>query len=406
MAEIDSIVVVGAGQAGAWAVETLGREGFAGRIVLVGEEAHLPYERPPLSKGVLAGTQEPDSCRLIPGERYEEIGAELVLGVRAERVDREVRRVELSNGEAVAYDRLILATGSRVRRLSLPGAELPGVHYLRTLDESLDLGARLREGARVVLVGGGYIGMEVAATARGRGCQVTVVELQDRVMARVVPDEIGRYLEGVHRDKGVEILTGLGVESFERRGGDLAVLTSDGRALAADAIVVGIGIQPNLELAQDAGLEVEDGVLVDEFGRSSDPNIFAAGDVARHYNPVLGRRIRLESWQNAQNQGIAVARGLCGSGEPYGEIPWFWSDQYDLNIQIAGMPEAWGTIVIRGQMAERKFLAVNLEDDLVTGVVAINSGRDLRFARRLMETKQPVTAEALADPSVPLKKLL
>jgi thioredoxin reductase len=273
MADIDSIVVVGAGQAGAWTVDTLRREGFKGRIVLIGEEAHVPYERPPLSKGILAGRQEPDSCHLHGRQHYHEIGVELVLGVRAERLDREGQKVELSNGEAVAYDRLVLATGSRVRRLALPGAELPGVCYLRTLDESLALGARLRDGARVVLVGGGYIGMEVAATARGRGCRVTVVELQERVMARVVPDEIGRYLEAVHRDQGAEILTGLGVEGFERRGEDLAVLTGDGRALAADAIVVGIGIQPNVELAQDAGLEVDDGVLVDEFGRSSDPHL-------------------------------------------------------------------------------------------------------------------------------------
>jgi NADPH-dependent 2,4-dienoyl-CoA reductase/sulfur reductase-like enzyme len=170
--------------------------------------------------------------------------------------------------------------------------------------------------------------------------------------------------------------------------------------------VVGIGIQPNVELAQDAGLEVDDGVLVDEFGRSSDPHILAAGDVARHSNPLLGRRVRLESWQNAQNQAIAVARGLCGGSEPYGEVPWFWSDQYDLNIQIAGLPEAWGTIVVRGEMAEGKFIALNLEDGLVTGAVAVNAPRDLRFARRLIETKRPVTAEALADISVPLKKLL
>jgi 3-phenylpropionate/trans-cinnamate dioxygenase ferredoxin reductase subunit len=406
MAEFDSIVVVGAGQAGAWTVDTLRREGFKGRIVLIGEEAHVPYERPPLSKGILAGRQEPDSCHLHGRRHYHEIGVELVLGVRAERLDREGQKVELSNGEAVAYDRLVLATGSRVRRLSLPGVEFPGVCYLRTLDESLALGARLRDGARVVLVGGGYIGMEVAATARGRGCRVTVVELQERVMARVVPDEIGRYLEAVHRDQGAEILTGLGVEGFERRGEDLAVLTGDGRALAADAIVVGIGIQPNVELAQDAGLEVDDGVLVDEFGRSSDPHILAAGDVARHFNPLLGRRVRLESWQNAQNQAIAVARGLCGGSAPYGEVPWFWSDQYDLNIQIAGLPEAWGTIVVRGEMAEGKFIAINLEDGLVTGAVAVNAPRDLRFARRLIETKRPVTAEVLADISVPLKKLL
>jgi NADPH-dependent 2,4-dienoyl-CoA reductase/sulfur reductase-like enzyme len=210
----------------------------------------------------------------------------------------------------------------------------------------------------------------------------------------------------VHRENGVEILTGLGVEGFERRGEELAVLTSDGRALAADTIVVGIGIQPNVELAREAGLEVDDGVLVDEFGRSSDPQILAAGDVARHFNPLLGRRIRLESWQNAQNQAIVVAKGLCGGTEPYGEIPWFWSDQYDLNIQIAGLPEAWGPIVVRGDMAEGKFVAINLEDGLVTGAVAVNSPRDLRFARRLIETKQPVTAEALVDISVPLKNLL
>ena len=406
MAKTEQIVVVGAGQAGGWVVETLRAEGFDGRLTLVGEESHVPYEHPPLSKGLLAGAQEPASCALKARAHYDERDVTLRLGVTAERLDRERRLVALSDGDALPYDRLVLATGSRVRRLPLPGADLPGIFYLRTLDDSLAIRAHLKPTARLVLVGGGYIGLEVAATARKRGCAVTIVELQERVMARVVPDEIGDFLERVHRTEGVEILTGLGVAGFERRGDKLAVLTGNGRVLAADAVVIGVGIQPNQEIARDAGLATDDGIVVDEFGRSSDRRITAVGDVARHFNPLLGRRIRLESWQNAQNQAIAVARAMLGGKAPYAEVPWFWSDQYDLNIQIAGLPEAWGPVVLRGDPADRKFTAFCLQDGRLAGAIAVNSPRDLRIARGLIETGRQVSAAALVDPSVALKSLL
>ncbi|MBI3709509.1 MAG: FAD-dependent oxidoreductase [Proteobacteria bacterium] len=404
MTAAESIVIVGAGQAGGWVAATLRNEGFTGRVVLVGEESYAPYERPPLSKSLLAGERPIEKCYIRPPVFYTERDVDLRLGTRVEEIDTVRRRIALSDGERLAYDKLVFATGARVRRLKLPGAELPGLHYLRTIDDCLAIRAALKPGARVVLVGGGYIGLEVAATARKLGCAVVIVEMQRMVMARIVPEGISRYLAELHRGHGVEILTEVGVAGFER-GSPLRVCCDGGRNFDADLVVVGVGIEPNVELARAAGIATEDGVVVDEFGRSAVPGIYAAGDVARHFNPLLGRHIRLESWQNAQNQAIAVARGLCGKPVAYGEVPWFWSDQFDLKIQIVGLPERWGEVVLRGDMAANRFTAFSLADGIVNAAIAVNTPLDIRFARKFIAERQRLAPSALADPQIPLKTL-
>jgi 3-phenylpropionate/trans-cinnamate dioxygenase ferredoxin reductase subunit len=405
MASRPAYVILGAGQAGGWAAQTLRAEGFDGRITLVGDEAWPPYERPPLSKRLLAGDEGPEIAFLRDQGFYREHDVELRLGCRALALDRGGKRVTLDDGDTLPYDRLLLATGARVRRLALPGADLEGIHYLRTIDDALALRAGLASGAALVIVGAGYIGLEVAAAARGRGCRVTVIEMQDRPLSRVVAPEISSFLAEVHREQGVAILTGTGVTAFEGTGRVERIVCTDGSTHDADLVVIGVGIAPEQTLAVESGLDADDGVLVDQYGRTSDQAIYAAGDVANRPAPATGRRLRLESWQNAQNQAVAAARAMLGKGEPYDEIPWFWSDQYDLNLQIVGAPAAWDRVILRGDPGERRFVAFYLRDEVVVCANAVNSPRELRFARRLIEQGKPVPAEALADPDVPLKSL-
>ena len=402
----ETYVIVGAGQAGHWAAMTLRAEGFAGRVVLVGEEPHRPYERPPLSKAVLAGKAEPGVAFFNAAEAYEARGIELHLGTRVQAIDPAARRVSLAGGGDLSYDKLLLATGSRVRRIPVPGAELANIFYLRGLDDCLAIQSRLTPGARLVVVGGGYIGLEAAATARGRKCQVTVIEVQDQVLARVAAPELGQFFAAAHRDSGVDIRCGLGVAGFEGAGRVERVRCADGTALEADLVVVGIGVAPGTELAEASGLAVDNGILVDEAGRSSDPHIFAAGDVSNHPNPLLGRRVRLESWQNAQNQAIATATAMCGQEVAYAEVPWFWSDQYDLNLQMLGLPETWDRAIQRGEMGARSFTMFYLSQGRLVAASAVNSAKDIAVARRLIQSAKPVDAAALANPEVRLKTLL
>ena len=399
------VVIVGGGQAGAWAAATLRDEGFDGRVVLVGEEAHIPYERPPLSKAVLSGAQGAESCAVKPADFYGERNIELRLGCRAGALDRERRRLELTDGESLRYEQLVLATGARPRRLALPGSELAGIHYLRTLDDSLALRARLRPDTRVVLIGGGYIGLEVAATAATLGCQVTVVEALPEILARTMPAALSRVIAERHREKGVVIETGLKTEGFEDGGGFVLVRFADGRSVEADVVVVGIGIVPNAEIAEAAGIACDDGILVDEYGCTSDPAVFAAGDATRHHNPLLGRLVRLESWQNAQNQAIATARNLLAKAAPYAEIPWFWSDQFDMNIQAVGLAETWDQVAFRGAVEGGRFTVFCLSEGVLVAAYAVNAARDIRFARQMIADQRRPAPERLSDPDFPLKRL-
>jgi 3-phenylpropionate/trans-cinnamate dioxygenase ferredoxin reductase subunit len=402
----ETIVIVGAGQAGGWAAQTLRSEGFKGRIVLIGDEPHRPYERPPLSKAVLAGDAHADSTSLVKPEAFDLLGIDWRPKVTATRIDRAARLLHLTQGEPLHYDKLILCSGGRARRLDVPGADLPGVHMLRSIEDAAALGAALSAGKHLLIVGGGWIGLEVAATARKKGMQVTVVEAMPRLCERTVPPLISDYLLRLHRAHGVEVVLGTGVRQFARLpAGRLCATLGDGREIACDAVLVGIGLVANDELAREAGVACEGGVLVDAQCRSSDADILAAGDVATWHCEWAGRWMRLESWQNAQEQGIAAARAALGIAVNHQPLPWFWSDQYDVNLQIFGMPAPSHRIVVRGDPDTHSFVVFFLDEDKVVAALGPNSAKDLRFARRLIERRSSVDPERLADRQVPLAKL-
>jgi 3-phenylpropionate/trans-cinnamate dioxygenase ferredoxin reductase subunit len=399
-----TIVIIGAGQAGGWAAKTLRAEGYAGRIVLVGAERHPSHERPPLSKAVLSGAAAPETTHLFKPEEHAALNMDFRAETRATRIDRAAKRVELAGGETIPYDKLILTTGGTARRLPVPGGDLPRVLYLRTIDDSLAIRAALGPGKRLVVIGGGWIGLEVAATARKLGASVIVVEGLDRLCARTVPPAISAFLKVRHEREGVDIRLGAGVKAIED-GARLVVRLADGSALEADAIVAGIGLEPDVALAREAGLTVDNGVIVDEQGRTSDPDVFAAGDCANTPLPCLGRRVRLESWANAQNQAIVAAKAALGQDARYDELPWFWSDQYDVNLQILGLPARWPEPVVRGDPASGSFSHFYLDGERIAAIVSVNAPRDLRAAKKLVQTRKPVSAASLADPAVQLQRL-
>jgi 3-phenylpropionate/trans-cinnamate dioxygenase ferredoxin reductase component len=401
----DGIVIVGGGQAGGRAAGALRKAGYAAPIVLVGAEPEHPYERPPLSKAVLRGEKAPGTAALVPAGFYEENRIELVKGLRVDGIDAAAHRAVLSDGRSLAYAKLLLATGGRVRTLPFAPLGRPGVHYLRTVADALALGAALRGVRRLVVIGGGFLGLEVAASARLLGLEVALVEIKPHLLDRAMAPEIARHVEALHRTRGVTFHLGATVADI--LGGDRmeAVELGDGTRLAADLVVVAVGIVPNIELAAAAGAALGDGILVDHQGRTSLPDIFAAGDVANHPNPILGRRLRLESWQNAQNQGIAAARAMAGEDIAYAEVPWFWSDQYDANIQMVGAPEATDQVVLRGEPAGGRFLCFNLTQGAVTGATAFNMGGEIRFARKLVERRARLDPALLADPARKLKDI-
>lgn len=406
-AEEKTIAIVGAGQAGGWAAQTLRSEGFGGRIVLIGDEAHRPYERPPLSKSVLAGEALPETTSLQKPEAFDALNVDWRPGVSATRIDSAAKRLHLSGGDVVGYDKLILCTGGRARRLGIPGSELPGVFTLRNLDDAAALGAALVPGGRLLVIGGGWIGLEVASTARRKGLEVTVVEAMQRLCERTVPSEISGYLLRLHASHGVHVELGMGIERLaqDADGNGLIATLADGRTLTCDVVLAGIGLIANDELAREAGLQCEGGIVVDSQCRSSDPDILAAGDVAVWHCERAGRRMRLESWQNAQEQGIAAARSALGIAVDHQPLPWFWSDQYGINLQIFGMPAPGHRAVVRGDMESDSFVVFFLDGGKVAAALGPNAARDLRFARRLIERGTEVTPEQLADLQVPLSRL-
>ncbi len=406
MADDRTFVIVGGGQAGGWTAKTLRDQGFEGGVVLIADEPFVPHERPPLSKAVLLGDEPPESTYLWPADSYDEWRIELRLGQLATRISPDDHTIELDGGETVAYDRLMIATGARVRRLPVTGAELAGIHYLRGIRDTEAIRGDLASGARVVVVGGGWIGLEVAAAASRLGGRVTVVEALDQLCARALTPDLADWVLALHRGHGVDVRLGTSVERFEGSERIARAVLSDGTAIEADVAIIGIGVVPNVELAAAAGIAVDNGIVVDDMGRSSDPDIFAAGDVTNHPNALLGRRIRLESWENAQNQAINAAKAMLGAGEPYAEIPWFWSDQYDVNIQLVGLPEGWTETVTRGDRDSGQFIVFYLKDGRIDGAAAIDTPRDIRFARRLMAAGKIVDPTQLADPDVKLQALL
>jgi NADPH-dependent 2,4-dienoyl-CoA reductase/sulfur reductase-like enzyme len=399
------IVIVGAGQAGARAAEALRAGGFAGVVTLVGEEDEPPYERPALSKGVLLGTEAFETAYCLPRSFYDEKQIELKLSTRVEAIAPAAQRLLLSNGDWLPYDKLLLCTGSRVR--PLPGApDIAGVHYLRTVADCRRLAPVLRPGGRLVVVGGGFIGLEVVSTAAKRGMSVAVVERQASLLERAVPRGIAAAVERIQRARGVTIH--LGVAAAEILGDQCVtdVRLTDGTVIPADAVVVGIGIIPNTELAEAAGAASEDGLIVDDRGRTTLANVYAAGDVTNHPNPILGRRLRLESWQNAQNQAITVARNMIGADAPYAEVPWFWSDQFDTNIQMVGAAAPDATVHWRGDPDSGRAMAFAVEQGRLRCAVAFNLGADIRFARKLIERGAMLPPEMLCDQGRKLRDIV
>nr|WBU15410.1 rhodocoxin reductase [uncultured bacterium] len=405
MAPRSTVVIVGANLAGGRAAEALRKEGFDGRIFLVGEEPHPPYERPPLSKEYLRGEMPREELFVQPESFWAEQEIELLMGVRAVSLDLAHKRVELSSGERLSFDKLLLATGGRVRRLEVPGADLEGIHYLRTVDDSEALARELRPGRRLAIVGAGFIGSEVAASAREKGLEVTMIEVLPLPLQKALGPEVGRIYADIHRQHGVELVLGEGVERFEGDSRLQAVVTSTGRRIECDLALVGVGIVPATELAEAVGLTVDNGIVVNEFCQTSHPDVYAAGDVANFYSPVLGRRLRVEHWHNAQNQGMAAARSML-RGEPYAEVPWFWSDQYDLNMQYVGFADAWDRLVFRGDVEARRFTAFYLRQGRLEAALAINRPRDIRAARELIQARAALDPERLADESQDLRSLL
>jgi len=400
-----AIVIVGAGHAGGCAASALRAAGHKGPVTLLGIEPHPPYERPPLSKELLQGAVPTEKTYLRPAAWYAEHEVDLRLGAEAVEIDRAAGRVRLADGESVAYDSLLLTTGARPRLLRIPGGEGPRVFYLRDIADSLRLRERLVPDVRFAVIGAGFIGLEVAATAKKRGAAVTVLELAPQVLARVTPPEIADYVGDLHRRNGVVLRTGVAVTAIEESGDHLVIVLKDGERIEADYAAIGIGAVPNTEVAAAAGIVCEDGVRVDQFGHTSDDHVFAAGDVTRHFNPIVGRYIRLEAWQNAQNQALAVAKVMAGGTQPFAEVPWFWTDQFDMNLQMAGAPERWDELVFRGDPAERSFTVFHLEGGKVVAVTTVNAIRDMRWGRMLIERGRAVDRALLADKQVKLQDL-
>jgi 3-phenylpropionate/trans-cinnamate dioxygenase ferredoxin reductase subunit len=336
---------------------------------------------------------------------YTDKNIDLRLGVSATAIDRAARQVKLSTGDALCYDTLVIATGARPRKLQVPGADLDGIFYLRTLADSQAIGARLGPDKRLAIIGGGYVGLEVAASATKLGCKVTVIEMQERLLARVAGAEIARFYEDAHRQAGVDLHFGVVIEAFTGDGKVESVRLTDGTAVPADVVVVGVGAIPNTELAADAGLAVENGIVVDAFGRTGDPAIFAIGDATNHPNDLLHKRLRLESVPAAMGQARAAASAITGNPKPFQELPWFWSDQYDLKLQIAGLSEVGDHVVLRGDPATRRFAAYYLREGTMVAVNAVNSAKDFMGAKKLiLEGRKPDLAK-LTDPTVPLAEV-
>jgi len=401
-----TFILLGGGLASATAAATLRAEGFDGRVIIVGDENHIPYSRPPLSKDVLRGEKSPERTWLRPVAWYANKDIELQLGVRAVAVDPRAHRVELAGRASLAYDKLLVATGGIPRTLDIPGTDLPGVFYLRRLDDALALREHLIPAAQVVVIGAGFIGAEVAASARTLGCKVTMFEIAEIPLGRALGPTIGQIYADLHRERGVVLCTGAGVERIEGHGHVQRVVTIDGRVHEASVVVIGVGLLPDLELARRSGFAFGNGIVVDEYCQTSVDDVFAAGDIAHHPNHFLGRRIRVEHWQNAQHQGTAAARNMLGQQKPFCEVPWVWSDQYEHNLQIVGLPGPTERVVVRGDAATRNFSAFFVRDGRLAAALAVNRPEDVRVARLMIQHGTEVTEAHLGDVDTPLGELV
>jgi len=405
MTSDQTFVIVGAGLAGAKAVETLRTEGFEGRLVLIGSEAERPYERPPLSKEYLRGEAGREQVYVHDEGFYAANDIELRLGATAVGLDTSAREVALGDGERLRYDRLLLATGAEPRRLSIPGAELDGVLYLRSVEDSDALRRRLDRGGRVVVIGAGWIGAEVAASARQRGLDVTVLDPMAVPLERVLGSEVGAVYRDIHTDHGVRMLLGTGVEAFEGTASVERVRTSDGRRLECDFVVVGVGVQPRTGLAARAGIAIDNGILVDEQLQTGAAAVFAAGDVANAQHRFYGERIRVEHWDNALHQGPLAARAMLGQADSYDRLPYFFSDQYDVGMEYSGFARSWDRVVFRGDPATREFIVFWIAEDRVVAGMNVGIWDVSDPIRRLIRERIAVTERDLGDPDIALALL-
>lgn len=399
-------LIIGASHAGASLATAVRKEGWAGRILVIGDETALPYHRPPLSKALLMGEKTPDQIEIFKATVYEKSNIEFLLGVSVESIDRIAKTVQLNNGETLTYDKLGLCTGARVRKLEIPGANLKGVHYLRTLADAQAIQADVKPGGKAVIVGGGYIGLETAASLRKLGMEVTVLEMMNRILERVTAPELSAYYHDLHSRNGVNIV--VNAQALELRGKERVqqVVCNEDRVLDADLVIIGIGVIPNTELAAAAGLEINNGVVVDDCAQTTDPDIVAVGDCTNHPNDLLGYRLRLESVPNAMEQAKAAAASICGQQKPYHSLPWFWSDQYSAKLQITGMNRGYDRVVIRGVPSTDQFVAWYLKGDQVLAADCINNPKDFMSAKKIIGQKLTVKDSDLADVSVDLNSLI
>jgi 3-phenylpropionate/trans-cinnamate dioxygenase ferredoxin reductase subunit len=400
-----TFAIVGASLAGAKAAEELRSAGFDGRVLLLGSEPERPYERPPLTKDYLRGESPREKAYVHEAGFYEQNGIELETAATVTAIDPSASRIALDGGRTVEFDRLLLTTGAEPRRISIPGAGLDGVHYLRTLADCDELRERIASGGRAVVVGAGWIGCELAASARQRGLEVTVVDPLEQPLERVLGPEVGSFYRDVHADHGVELALGEGVDAFEGDGAVERVRTSGGRAFECDFVLVGIGVQPRVDLARDAGIELDDGIVVDERLTTSAPNVFAAGDVAHAWHPFFGERIRVEHWANALNQGPAAARAMLGEAVSYDRLPYFYSDQYDVGMEYSGYARRWDDVVFRGDPAGGEFVAFWLRDGRVAAGMNVNVWDVNEHVQALIHSRRQVDVDALRDPDTPLESL-
>ncbi|MBA3069774.1 MAG: pyridine nucleotide-disulfide oxidoreductase [Hyphomonas sp.] len=406
MQDAKDIVVIGAGQAAAQAVQSLRSGGYAGSLTIIGDEPALPYQRPPLSKAYMKGEFAEERLYFKPASWYEEQIVEVLLGTRAVRIDRAHQQVHLGHGGQLPYDALILATGSRPRPLPVPGADLNGVHDLRTLADVEQLRPKMVAGRRLVIIGAGYIGLEAAAVARQMGVDVTVIEMAPRVLARVTSPVISEFYTAEHRRQGVTILTGAHLARLEGEAGEVSgAVLADGTTIKADMVLAGIGILPNEELAREAGIACSNGILVDRDARTSDPHVFAAGDCASRPLVHYGRTGRLESVHNAIEQGKLAAAAILGQPRPAEDCPWFWSDQYDLKLQIAGLSQDYDTLVVRGDPESRKFAVFYLRNETLIAVDAVNSPPEFLASKKLIMSGAKLAPRVLSDTSTPMKDI-
>jgi len=401
-----NIVIIGAGHAAGQVMVTLRQKKYGGKVVLIGEEEHYPYQRPPLSKKFLAGELAAERLYVKPASFYDNPDIELHLGTRVARIDVAGKTVTDVDNNAYDYEALIIATGARVRKLDVPGSGLAGVHYLRNIQDVTALHEYMHEGKRLVIIGGGYIGLEVAAVAASKGLHVTVIEMADRVMSRVVSEQVSEFYQAEHRRHGVNLMLSVGFTGFSGGAALEQVELTDGTMVAADFALICVGVLPNVELAEDAGLEVDNGIRVDDRCRTSDASVYAIGDCTNHPNSLLGQRLRLESVHNALEQAKTVARNICGEDLQYAQVPWFWSDQYDLKLQIAGISHGYDRTVLRGDPANRAFSCLYLRDGQLIAIDSINSPKDFMQSKALIGSHAAISPDTLADVDVALKDMV